>query len=265
MRVLLVQRLTPLIVLLTLVPLAPLLISAFGHHWRFPDILPEAGSLRGLGFLFEHGGEVSSALGQSLVIALATTALSLLVALPAGYVLGDRHFRGPARALVILILLLPILVSPMASVMGIHTRFIALGLADTLPGVILVHLIPAVPYASLILSAAFWHRSGEPEAAARTLGAGPWRTFFVITLPDLVPSLAVAGFMAFLISWGQYLLTLVVGGGLVTTLPLLLFSAASGSDPVITGAISLLFALPALVALPFVLRFVQQGPGALKQ
>ncbi len=100
-------------------------------------------------------------------------------------------------------------------------------------------LAPAVG----VIGVLFAERTGELEEAARTLGANPWQAFLRVTLPGV----AVAGLFAFLISWRQYVLTLLIGGGNVVTLPMLLFSAASGNDPVITSALAL--AVPAVLAL----------------
>jgi putative spermidine/putrescine transport system permease protein len=81
--------------------------------------------------------------------------------------------------------------------------------------VVFVHLIPAAPYAVLILAGAFANYDADYEAQARTLGAGPLRVLWYVTLPALAPSLVVAGLFAFLISWSQYVLTLLIGGGQV--------------------------------------------------
>jgi putative spermidine/putrescine transport system permease protein len=225
-----------LVAALVALPFVPLVLWAFAGEWRFPDLLPTAWSLRGMGHLFEPGGGVLAAALNSLAIGAATGA-------------------------VIFFVLLPIMVPPLASTMGLHVTFIRLGLADTLPGVFLVHLVPTVPYTALILAGVFAERTGELEEAARTLGANPWQAFLRVTLPGVLPGVAVAGLFAFLISWGQYVLTLLVGGGNVVTLPMLLFSAASGNDPVITSALALTFAVPAILALVLALRVLKPGQG----
>ena len=56
-------------------------------------------------------------------------------------------------------------------------------------------------------------------------------------------------------------LTLLIGGGSVITLPMLLFSAASGNDPVITAVLAMIFALPALLALVIALRYLRAHEG----
>ena len=242
---------------LVALPFVPLVLWAFAGEWRFPDLLPTAWSLRGMSHLFEPGGGVLGATFNSLVIGAATAAASVAVGLPAGMAIGGYEWRF--KGVVVFFILLPILVPPLASTMGVHVTFIRLGLADTLPGVFLVHLVPTVPYTALILAGVFAERTGELEEAARTLGASPWQAFMRVTLPGVLPGVAVAGLFAFLISWGQYVLTLLIGGGNVVTLPMLLFSAASGNDPVITSALALAFALPAILTLVLALRVLKPG------
>jgi putative spermidine/putrescine transport system permease protein len=245
---------------LVALPFVPLVLWAFAGEWRFPDLLPTEWSLRGMAHLFEPGGGVLGAAFDSLLIGTMTAAASVAVGLPAGMAIGGYEWRFKGG--VIFVILLPILVPPLASTMGVHVTFIGLGLADTLPGVFLVHLVPTVPYTALILAGVFAERTGELEEAARTLGANPWQAFLRVTLPGVLPGVAVAGLFAFLISWGQYVLTVLIGGGTVVTLPMLLFSAASGNDPVVTSALALAFALPVVLALVLALRVLKPGQGS---
>ncbi len=240
---------------LVALPLVLLALWMFAGEWRFPDLLPSEWPLRGLAHLAE--GQVLSAAAASFGLAAAVAAVAVAAGLPAGMALGMHEVR--VKGVVIFIILLPVLVPPLASTMGIHLTFIRLGLADTAFGVFLVHLVPTVPYAAIIMASVFADRDGGLEEAARTLGAGPWRAFLYVTLPQVTPGVAVAGLFAFLVSWSQYILTLLIGGGNVVTLPMLLFSAASGNDPVITAALALTFALPAVVVLVVALRFLKGG------
>ena len=242
---------------LVALPFVPLLLWTFAGEWRFPDLLPSEWSLRGIAYLVEPGGRVLEATLTSLFIAGATAITSVAVGLPAGMALGCYEFR--LKGLVIFFILLPILVPPLASTMGVHLTFIRLGLADSSIGVFLVHLVPTVPYTAIILTSVFAKRTGEFEEVARTLGASAGRTFLYVTLPQVAPGVAVAALFGFLISWSQYVLTLLIGGGNVVTLPMLLFSAASGNDPVITSALALVFALPSIAALVLALRYLSSG------
>ena len=244
-----------LVAALVALPFVPLFMWTFAGEWRFPDLLPAEWSLRGVEYLMEPGNKPLDATLNSLAIGGGVAAASLVVGLPAGMALGGYEWR--LKGVVIFFVLLPILVPPLASTMGVHLTFIRLGLADTAFGVFLVHLVPTVPYTAIILTSVFAKRTGDLEEVARTLGASPWQAFRHVTLPDVAPGVAVAGLFAFLISWGQYVLTLLIGGGNVVTLPMLLFSAASGNDPVITSALAIVFALPAVIALVIALRYLK--------
>lgn len=247
-----------LAVALVALPLVPLVLWTFAGEWSFPALAPSEWTLRGARYLLNP--DVIGAALTSLLIAGTAALTSVAVGLPAGMALGLYDFR--LKGLVIFVILLPILVPPLASTMGIHLTFIRLGLADTAFGVFLVHLVPAVPYAAIILTSVFAERTSELEDAARTLGAGPWRAFLYVTLPGIAPGVAVAALFAFLISWSQYILTVLIGGGTVVTLPMLLFSAASGNDPVITSALALAFALPAVLVLVVALRYLGPDEGS---
>ena len=66
----------------------------------------------------------------------------------------------------------------------------------------------------------------------------------------------VAGLFSFLLSWSQYLSTLIIGGGRITTLPILLFSLMGSGDRPVAAAVSLLFVVPAFVALLVSARYL---------
>lgn len=243
-----------------LLPLLPLVISAFSQRWLFPAVLPTEWGLRAWRYLLDPNTRLLAALANSLIVALIVTALSISIALPAARVLGLARFRG--KALVEFLILAPTVVPAFAAAMGIQVLFIRYGLADTRLGVILVHLIPVLPYAVLILAGIFANYDVGYEQQARVLGADPWRVFWRVTLPTILPGIIVAALFAFLISWSQYLLTLLIGGGQVLTLPVLLLAFANSGDYAITAALSLVFMAPALLALVFSARHLAGGQAA---
>ncbi len=235
------------IIIGVLLPFVPLIIWSFSRRWYFPALLPTAWSLRAWRYIFSPASQVPRAVGHSTFVALAVTSLSLIVGIPAGRALGLRHFRG--KTVVEFLILAPTIVPPLAVAMGIHVAFIKYGLANTIWGVILVHLIPVTPYAVMIFSGIFANYNLEFEEQAHTLGAGRTQVFLYVTLPAILPGVVVGGLFAFVISWSQYLLTLLIGGGRVVTLPLLLFSFANSGDYAITAALSLIFIAPAVLFL----------------
>lgn len=230
-----------------LLPVLPLIIWSFAHGWRFPDLLPQAWTLRPWTYALSPGSGVLQSFAVTTFIATATTLLAALIGVPAGRALGLHRFRG--KALVTLLLLAPALLPGLAVVFGLHGLFLRLGLTGTIPGVILAHLIPVLPYMTLIMAAVFARFDPAFEAQARTLGASPLQTFRAVTLPAILPGLLTGALFAFLVSWSQYLLTLAIGGGRVQTLPLLLFSFASAGRNDMTSAIAILYILPGLLVL----------------
>lgn len=240
-------------------PFLPILIWSFAHGWRFPDLLPRTWSLEAWRYAISPASGLLASFLTTLLIATATTALATLVGVPAGRALGLHQFRG--KGAVLLLLLAPAVIPGMAIVFGLHGLFLRLGLTGTLSGVVLAHLIPVLPYMTLIMAAVFARFDPDHEAQARTLGATPLQTFLTVTLPAIRPGLVTAALFAFLVTWSQYLLTLAIGGGRVQTLPLLLFSFASAGRNDVTAAIALVYILPGLVVLLATSRLVT-GRGA---
>ncbi len=242
------------IILGVLLPMMPLLIRAFSHRWLFPAVFPSSWGLRAWEYIVNPNTKVLVSIMNSLRIALSVTLLSVLVGVPAGRALGLYSFRG--KTVVELIILSPALIPGLAVTMGMQVLFIRIGLSDTLFGVILVHLIPTIPYMTISMSGVFSNYDPAFEEQARSLGARWFPTFLYITLPAIFPGIVVGGMFAFLISWGQYILTLMIGGGRVLTLPLLLFSFAGSGDFALTSALSLIFLFPSLLILLFTSRYL---------
>lgn len=235
------------IVLGVIIPMVPQLVWAFSHRWLFPSVIPSEWSSRAWKYIANPNTKVLSATINSLVIALSVTVVSIFVGVPAGKALGMYKFSG--KNLIELIILSPTIIPGLAVTMGMQVIFIRLGLTDNMIGVIIVHLIPTIPYMTISMSGVFANYDPAFEEQARSLGAGSIQTFFLITLPTVFPGIIVGGMFAFLISWGQYILTIIVGGGRVITLPLLLFSFAGSGDFALTSALSIIFLLPSIIIL----------------
>ena len=223
----------------------PFLLWSFSGKWFYPDLFPEKFSLRAWEYVFyTAGNQILPALGNSLGVAAAAAAGSVAVGIPAGRVLGLYAFPGKTAAA--LMLGLPVIVPPLCVSMGLHFWFIRLGLAETFSGVVLVHLTFCAPYAVFVMWGVFSNFNLDYEEQARSLGAGFFRVFFRVTLPLIFPGVVVAALFSFLLSWSQYVSTLIIGGGQVATLPILLFSLVGAGDRPVAAAVSLLFIAPAL-------------------
>jgi putative spermidine/putrescine transport system permease protein len=238
-------------------PMLLLAVGSFAQRWFWPDLLPRAWSPRAWLYLVSPASAVIPAIATSLWIALAVTAISVAVALPAARALAWYEF--PGKRAFFFLLLLPVIAPPLASAMGIHGLFLRFGLTETVLGVILVHLIPAVPYTILMLTGSFTRFEPDWEAQARTLGANTLSVWRYVTLPAIAPGLAIAAVFAFLISWSQYLFTVLIGGGQVLTLPRILVSFQQGGDEAITAALAIVFLGPTVAAFLLTARFLRHN------
>ncbi len=244
-----------------ILPLIPLAIWSFARGWFFPDLLPKTWSLNAWNYALSDTAGVLDSLWLTIGISLAATVLSILVGVPAGRALGMYKFKG--KEIVELMILAPTIVPGIAVVLGIHSVFIFVGLNNTVPGVILVHLVPTLPYMVLVMSGIFANYDASFEAQARSLGASALKTFWYVTLPAIMPGIIVGGLFAFLVSWSQYILTLLIGGGRVVTLPLLLFNFATSGRNDITGAIGMIYILPGIIILLLTARHLSGRSGAV--
>lgn len=240
-------------------PIVPLVVWSGSRTWPYPDLLPSEGSTRGL--LLLATVETGQALLTSLVVATAVAVLSCAIGLPAGRAIGLHRWRG--RRVVQLLLVAPVIVPGIAVVLGLQVFFIRYGLSESVLGVVLVQLVLGVPYAALILGGAFESFDADLERQAQVLGAGPWRTTALVTVPVIAPALAAAGVLAFVISWSEYILTLLVGGGQVQTLPLLLLSTIGTADTSAAAAMGLLLIMPPVLLLLAVSRLLRAQGGML--
>ncbi len=223
------------------VPLTPVLLWAFADRWSFPSVLPDAWGLRGWREAGDAG--VLGALARSTVLGVIVAILAVALGAAAGRALAWAPSRW--NSLLALTLLAPVALPPFALAMGLDVLLLRLRVP---PLVALVALLTvfALPYTTYTMRAAYTALDRGLEDQARLLGATPAQAFVRVTLPALAPAVAAAAFLAFLIGWSDYVVTVVISGGQFTTLPLLIGSAASR-----TGNESLLAALSLLsLALP---------------
>ncbi len=235
-----------LLIIAIAIPLVPVVLWSLSGSWFFPAVVPTTLSIRAWEFVLSPDTKVISAFLTSVTISSIVAVIAGLIGLSAGRALGLHSFR--AKRLVYFLVLAPEIVPPLTVAMGNQVAFIKLGLADTILGVILVQLVPTIPYVTLVMSAVYSNYDLNYEHQARVLGASPLRAFWHVTLPAIFPGLVVAALFGFLISWSEYIMTLLIGGGVVQTLPLMLFSFA-GSDLGIASALCVLCVVPAIVIL----------------
>lgn len=251
-----------LLALVLVLPFVAFTFNAFSEQWFYPQFAPATWSLNAWERIFTGRSQVPEAFINSLLVAGGVTLVSIIIGLPAARALGMYDF--PGKRLVEFLILAPIMVPPIAVGLGLSINFLRFGLAGTLLGVGLVHLVPVMPYVVLTLAGVFANYNIEIEEHARTLGAGPVAVFWYVTLPAVFPGIVVASLFAFLISWSQYVLTFLIGLGRVITLPVLLFSSISGGNNANIATLALLFTGPALLILLLTSRYLSGDEAAVQ-
>jgi putative thiamine transport system permease protein len=210
---------------LVLAGLAGLAVWSVAGLWRFPEALPDALTLRGWA---RHGPQILAPLGETALIGAAATALALLLTI-ACLEAEHRHGLRPAgRAL--WLLYLPLIVPQVAFLAGFQTLALSAGLDGGRAAVVVVHLVFVLPYVFLSLADPWRAWDARQDLAARALGAGPDRVLWTVRLPMLLRPLLTAAAVGFAVSVGQYLPTLLVGGGRVATVTTEAVALAAGGD-----------------------------------
>ncbi|MGC3874727.1 ABC transporter permease [Halomonas sp. GXIMD04776] len=219
-----------------------LVLWSLAAYWPFPQALPQPMTLRNW---MGAAGSLSDPLTQAAAIGIVATLLSLVLVVGAleAETLHERQTRSWAQ----LILYLPLLVPPVAFLFGLVLMQVQVGAPPGIAAVILGHAVFVLPY--MFLSLAESYRRLDPRWAylARSLGASPGRVFWRVRLPMLSVPLLTAAAVGFAVSIGQYLPTLLLGAGRVSTITTEAVSLASGGDRRLTAVYALMqLAMPAL-------------------
>ena len=211
--------------------------------WRFPDPLPAILHLdlwqRRAPVLLLHAGTTA-------LIAITTALIALAVVL--------LWLETTGRTTPPIWLWLPLVVPQIAFLFGLQVLMLIIGLHPGLGPVVLAHLLFVLPYTALLVADSWANLDPRWAAMARSLGHGPWTTFWKVKLPLLKAPLALALAVGMSVSVALYLPTLFAGGGRITTLATEAVTLAQGGDRRLASATGLVLAVLPLVALLFARR-----------
>lgn len=227
-------------------PVLLLALRALAQPWRFPDILPPALALGASAGIFADSRLLASLL-TSVGLALATGVASS--ALGFAFARAAARIRGRARIVMLGLALFSVVAPPIALGVGLQIAMLGLGLSGTLAGVWLAHLVPATGYLTLFADGVFTAFDFSVDDEARTLGASRWQVLSRITIPMLKPRLVEGALLGGLVSWGQLAITILIGGGLVRTLPVELLAFVRAGDDQLGAAAALVLTAPPMLAL----------------
>ena len=216
-----------------------LLVWSCAGFWQFPDVLPEGYTLRSW-LRFGHG--VFEVGVTTTVIAAATVLVSLVL------VLGS--LESGARTVTLLVYV-PLVIPQIVFLPGLQVLLLKLGWSVGVLPVAFAHMVFVLPYVYLALAGAHHAWDERLAVVARSMGALRTRVFWRLRFPMLLAPVLGAVAIGFAVSVGQYLPTLMMGGGRVETLTTEALAFASGNDRRAIGVFGLVLTGAALV--PFAL------------
>ncbi|TAM71714.1 MAG: ABC transporter permease subunit [Microbacteriaceae bacterium] len=228
-----------------LLPLVPLVLWAFADRWSFPDILPTRWGGTGVMAAIGQGAGPAflTSLGLGCAVALVATPLGAMAA----HAIAVHRIRGAGWLTVLLFA--PIALPAFAVALGLNVILLQLH-TPSVVGVVVVLVVYALPYTTFTMRAAYSAYDAGFEDEARLLGASRRQVVGRIHLPLIAPALARAAFLGFLVGWSDYLVTLLIGGGQLVSVPILVASSAAGTgNTSVTAVLSAAAILPPLVLL----------------
>jgi len=185
------------------------------------------------------------AMMTSIEIGLVVAALSTLAGTLAAY--GISRFGSGVRSALTMAVLTPITFPVIVVGIGIYLGLVKLGLIGTKTGIMLAHSIGAIGYVVVIVSATLANFDRRLEDAAKSMRANPLQTFVRVTLPLIRPGIVGGAVFAFLHSFDEVVITSLIGGLSIRTLPLKMWENMRHQlDPTIAAVASLLMLLPIL-------------------
>ncbi|NUQ03788.1 MAG: ABC transporter permease [Anaerolineae bacterium] len=196
-----------------------------------------------------------SALGTSLVVALIATLIATVI----GTAVSMSLVRGnyPAKSLVDGLLLLPVVIPEITQAVSLLLFFSAIfDFVGTTTGVrispgigtvIIGHVVFNISYVAIVVRARLADMNPHLEEAASDLGANPWRTFWRVTFPLILPGIISGALLAFTLSLDDFVVTFFNSGPGTTTLPVYVYGLIKLSVSPEINALSTLMLLASTV------------------
>ncbi|GAA1488837.1 carbohydrate ABC transporter permease [Brachybacterium sacelli] len=235
-----------LFALFALVPILTILATALS---------PQIGEAPGLhlGNFVEawQVGGFGRSLGNSLIVAALVVTSAVVLSVLSGYAFGTMRFRG--ATVLFYVFLLGLMIPTEATVIPLFFDLRTLGLTDTYAAIALPQIAQSVAFGTFWLRAQFRTLPTSLLEAAALDGAGPMRTLRSVVVPASVPALTTLVVLAFMWTWNEFLIALVMApGGSLRTAPL----GLSNFQGQYTAELALLSAGAVIVALPMVIMFL---------
>jgi putative spermidine/putrescine transport system permease protein len=236
--------------------LVAVLVDSFGKPW-FNSWLPDHYVTSWFTDSWETYG-MTQIIGVTLTVALTVIVVAVLVGVPAAYLLARRNF--PLKRTVMVLFLLPVLMPPITYGIPLATVMYNFGLGRTLTAVILVNLVPSIPFVIMTMTPFIEQINPTIEDAARMSGASMRRVFTRILMPLLIPGILAASILVLVRTVGMFELTFLVSGPQSDTLVVAIYramtAAGGGEARQLISSMAVVYTVTMMVILIIALRFV---------
>ena len=155
--------------------------------------------------------------GNSVIVAVFATLLASVLGTVAALGLSQSHM--PYKPAVMAVLISPMIVPLIISAAGMFFFYSKIGLAQTMPGLILAHAVLGTPFVVITVTATLVGFDHSLTRASENLGAGPTRTFFKIQMPLILPGVISGGLFAFITSFDEVVVVFFLAGFEQRTIP----------------------------------------------
>lgn len=236
--------------------LVSVVVDSLGKPW-FDTWLPENFTTDWYTGAWDRFG-MAQIIGVTLTVAIVVIVLSVLIGVPAAYLLARRNF--PFKRIITLLFLLPVLMPPITYGIPLATVMYNFGLGRSLVAVILVNLVPSVPFVIMTMTPFIEQINPTIENAARMSGANMRQVFTKILGPLLIPGILAASVLVLVRTVGMFELTYLVSGPQTDTLVVAIYRAmtASGGGEArqLVSSMAVVYTVTMMVILIIALRYV---------
>ena len=195
--------------------------------------------------LFQYP-ELTSAMGHSLEVAVTATLGATILGTLIGLALGKYRFRGQSATNLVQFACIAAPEVVLGS--SLATFFLQLRIKEGMLTVIAAHIMFCVSFVAITVRARVLTLDASVEEAAKDLGAGPWDTFRLVTLPMILPGVVAGALLAFALSIDDFITTEFTSGSFMTY-PLWIWSVSrQGLPPQADVMGSIIFLCGALAA-----------------
>ncbi|MEV4736867.1 MULTISPECIES: carbohydrate ABC transporter permease [unclassified Microbacterium] len=223
-----------------------------------PEVFPSVWTLDNYISALTRQG-VDAALVNSVVTALLSTALSLVLAVPAAYAI--TRFRTPSGRVFILAALVTRMVPTIAVGAPLIEVMRGLGLTDTSFGLAIAHTTISLPLSIWLMASFFEAVPDELSEAAQVDGCNRLQAMTRVVLPVVSGGLAVTAIFAFLASWNEFLFSLLLTSVRAQTTPVVIanFQSQFGLDWGGMTALAAVYSVPVIILTLFLQRHIVAG------